>query len=50
MSRRARRQDAQHGQVQAGKPVNLAKAAAAKESARFALGKDRFDKALALVK
>ncbi len=37
------------GVIQAGKPVNLAdaKAAAAKESAAFAIGKDRFDKALA---
>lgn len=37
------------GVIQAGKPVNLAeaKAAAAKESATFAIGKDRFDKALA---
>jgi pseudoazurin len=40
------------GAIQAGKPVNLAeaKAAAAKEQAAFAMGKDRFDKALALVK
>lgn len=40
------------GVIQAGKPVNLAdaKAAAAKESAAFAIGKDRFDKALAQAK
>ncbi len=40
------------GVIQAGKPVNLAdaKAAAAKEQASFAMGKDRFDKALAQVK
>lgn len=40
------------GVIQAGKPVNLAAAreAAKKESAGFAMGKDRFDKALALVK
>jgi pseudoazurin len=40
------------GVIQAGKPDNLAaaKAAAAKEAAGFAMGKDRFDKALALVK
>jgi len=40
------------GVIQAGKPVNLAlaKAAAAKEQATFAMGKDRFDKALARVK
>lgn len=40
------------GVIQAGKPVNLAdaKAAAAKEQAAFAMGKDRFDKALAQVK
>ncbi|ASI68628.1 pseudoazurin [Diaphorobacter nitroreducens] len=40
------------GVIQAGKPVNLAdaKAAAAKEQATFAMGKDRFDKALAQVK
>jgi pseudoazurin len=40
------------GVIQAGKPVNLAdaKAVAAKESAAFATGKDRFDKALAQAK
>lgn len=40
------------GVIQAGKPVNLAeaKALAAKEQATFAMGKDRFDKALALAK
>ncbi|MCK6375786.1 pseudoazurin [Diaphorobacter sp. HDW4A] len=40
------------GVIQAGKPVNLAdaKAAAAKEQATFAMGKDRFDKALAQAK
>lgn len=40
------------GVIQAGKPVNLAdaKAAAGKEQAAFATGKDRFDKALAQVK
>lgn len=40
------------GVIQAGKPVNLAqaKATAAKEQASFAMGKDRFDKALASVK
>lgn len=40
------------GAIQVGKPVNLAeaKAAAAKEQAAFAMGKDRFDRALALVK
>ena len=40
------------GVIQAGKPTNLAaaKALAATESKAFALGKDRFDKALALVK
>jgi pseudoazurin len=40
------------GVIQAGKPVNLAaaRAAATKEQAGFALGKDRFDKALAQVK
>lgn len=40
------------GVIQAGKPVNLAdaKATAAKEQAAFAMGKDRFDKALAQVK
>lgn len=40
------------GVIQAGKPVNLAeaKAAATKEQAGFAIGKDRFDKALAQVK
>ncbi|MFT3822017.1 MAG: pseudoazurin [Rubrivivax sp.] len=40
------------GVIQAGKPANLAaaKAAAAKEQATFAMGKDRFDKALAQVK
>jgi pseudoazurin len=40
------------GVIQAGKPVNLAEAktVAAKEQAGFAMGKDRFDKALALVK
>jgi pseudoazurin len=40
------------GVIQAGKPVNLAAArvAATKEQATFALGKDRFDKALAQVK
>lgn len=40
------------GVIQAGKPVNLAeaKAAASKEQASFALGKDRFDKALAQAK
>ena len=40
------------GVVQVGKPVNLAeaKAAATKEQAGFAMGKDRFDKALALVR
>lgn len=40
------------GVIQAGKPVNLAAAreAAKKESAGFAVGKNRFDKALALVK
>ena len=40
------------GVIQAGKPVNLAEAkvVAKKEQAGFALGKDRFDKALALVK
>lgn len=40
------------GVIQAGKPVNLAdaKAAAAKEQAAFAMGKDRFDKALAQAK
>lgn len=40
------------GVIQAGKPVNLAdaKAVAAKEQATFAMGKDRFDKALAPVK
>jgi pseudoazurin len=40
------------GVIQAGKPVNLAaaRAAATKEQASFALGKDRFDNALAQVK
>lgn len=40
------------GVIQAGKPLNLAeaKAAATKAQAGFALGKDRFDKALALAK
>lgn len=40
------------GVIQAGKPANLAdaKAAAVKEQAAFAMGKDRFDKALAQVK
>jgi pseudoazurin len=40
------------GVIQAGKPVNLAEAktVAAKEQAGFAMGKDRFDKALAQVK
>lgn len=40
------------GVIQAGKPVNLAdaKAVAAKEQAAFAMGKDRFDKALAQAK
>lgn len=40
------------GVIQAGKPVNIAeaKAIATKEQATFAMGKDRFDKALALVK
>ena len=40
------------GVIQAGKPVNLAEAkvVATKEQATFALGKDRFDKALAQVK
>lgn len=40
------------GVIQAGKPVNLAEAkvAAAKEQATFAMGKDRFDKALAQAK
>ena len=40
------------GVVQAGKAINLAqaKAVATKEQAGFAIGKDRFDKALALVK
>jgi hypothetical protein len=40
------------GVIQAGKPVNLAaaRAAATKEQAMFALGNDRFDKALAQVK
>lgn len=40
------------GVIQAGKPVNLAAAreAAKRESAGFAAGKDRFDKALAQVK
>lgn len=40
------------GVIQAGKPVNLAAAreAAKKEAASFAMGKDRFDKALAQVK
>ena len=40
------------GVLQAGKPLNLAeaKAAAAKEQAAFAMGKDRYDKALALAK
>ena len=40
------------GVIQAGRPVNLAeaKAVAAKEQAGFAMGKDRFDKALALAK
>lgn len=40
------------GVIQAGKPVNLAeaKALAAKEQATFALGKTRFDTALAQVK
>ena len=40
------------GVIQTGKPVNLAeaRAVAAKESATFAMGKDRFDKALAQVK
>jgi pseudoazurin len=40
------------GVIQAGKPVNLAEAktVAAKEQAGFAMGKDRFDKALAMVK
>jgi pseudoazurin len=40
------------GVIQAGKPVNLAdaRAAATKSSASFVMGKDRFEKALALVK
>jgi pseudoazurin len=40
------------GVIQVGKPVNLAeaRAVAAKESAAFVMGKDRFDKALAKVK
>ncbi len=40
------------GVIQAGKPVNLAeaKAGATKEQTSFAMGKDRFDKALAQVK
>jgi pseudoazurin len=40
------------GVIQAGKPVNLAaaKARAKTEQAAFAVGKDRFDKALAAVK
>lgn len=40
------------GVIQAGKPLNLAEAkvVAAKEQAGFAMGKDRFDKALAQVK
>ena len=40
------------GVIQAGRPLNLAeaKAVAAKEQAGFAMGKDRFDKALAQVK
>ncbi|MBA4194820.1 MAG: pseudoazurin [Comamonadaceae bacterium] len=40
------------GVIQVGKPVNLAeaKAVAARESATFATGKDRFAKALAQVK
>lgn len=40
------------GVIQAGQPVNLAAAreAAKKERAGFAMGKDRLDKALALVK
>jgi pseudoazurin len=40
------------GVIQAGKPVNLAAARelARKESAAMAMGKDRFDKALAQVK
>lgn len=40
------------GVIQAGKPVNLAAAreAAKKEAATFAMGKDRFDHALAQVK
>lgn len=40
------------GVIQVGKPVNMAEAktVAAKEQAGFAMGKDRFDKALAQVK
>lgn len=40
------------GVIQAGKPANLAeaKATATQEQATFALGKDRFDKALAQVR
>jgi pseudoazurin len=40
------------GVIQAGKPVNLAdaRAAATKSSASFVMGKDRYEKALALVK